>query len=91
MKTNIHDREEKETAGRNARLNSKNHISADQPFDYEEVVETTGSEYARRLYSDGVMLIPYEELRRNSAVFDFSEEDRFQTTSRVFELCCEYA
>jgi hypothetical protein len=47
-------------------LNAKNLIGVDQPFGYEEVVAIAGSEYVRSLNSDGVTLIPYEELRRNS-------------------------
>jgi hypothetical protein len=66
MKTNTHDWKQKKAAGRITRLNSNNHISTDQPFDYQEVIAKAGSEYVRRLYSDGVTFIPYEDLRRTS-------------------------
>lgn len=66
MKINTHDWKQKKTTGQIKRLNSNNHISTDQPFDYEEVIATVGSEYVRHLYSDGVTFIPYEELIRNS-------------------------
>ena len=56
----------KEAAERKKRVNAKNLIGVDQPFGYEEVVAIAGSEYVRNLNSDGVILIPYEELRRNS-------------------------
>ena len=56
----------KDATGRKKRVNSKNLIGVDQPFGYEEVVAITGSEYVQRLNSDGVTVIPYEELRRNS-------------------------
>ena len=66
MKCNIYYWEKKEVTGRKKRLNAKNFISVDQPFDIEEVISITGSEYIRGLHSDGVTLIPYEELRKNS-------------------------
>ena len=66
MKCNIYYLGKKKAAGRIKRLNANNRISVDQPFGYKEVVAITGSEYVRCLYSDGVTLIPYEELRRNS-------------------------
>jgi hypothetical protein len=65
MKRNTYYWGKQEAVGRKDRLNSKNLISVDQPFGYEEVVAITGSEYVRSLSSDGVTLIPYEELRRN--------------------------
>ena len=66
MKCNTYYWGKKEAAGRNKRLNAKNLISVDQPFGYGEVIAITGTEYVRSLNSDGVTLIPYEELRRNS-------------------------
>ncbi|MGA7143709.1 MAG: hypothetical protein WBY47_04330 [Desulfobacterales bacterium] len=66
MKRNTYYWGKQEAAGRKERLNTKNLISVDQPFGYEEVVAITGSEYVRSLNTDGVTLIPYEELRRNS-------------------------
>jgi hypothetical protein len=66
MKCNTYYLGKKGAAGQKRRLNAKNLISVDQPFGYEEVVAIAGSEYVRNLNSDGVILIPYEELRRNS-------------------------
>ena len=39
-------------------------ISADMPFDYQEVVSVTGVEYVQYLQQDGVSTIPYEELKQ---------------------------
>ena len=66
MKCDTYYLGKKDATGRKNRLNSKNLISVDQPFGYEEVVAITGSEYVRNLNSDGVTLIPHENLRRNS-------------------------
>lgn len=66
MKHNMYYWGKQEAAGRKGRLNAKNLIGVDQPFGYEEVVAITGSEYVQRLNSEGVTVIPYEELRRNS-------------------------
>lgn len=91
MKCNTYYWGKMEAAERKKRLNAKNFISVDQPFDYEEVVAITGSEYLRGLNSDGITLVPYEELRRNSAVFDLPEEKSLQIMAGIFDLCCEYA
>ena len=40
-------------------------ISIDQPFDYLEVAAATGPEYVRNLVYDGVVQVPYEQLREN--------------------------
>lgn len=89
MKCNAYYREKKEETGSKNQLNSKNLISVDQPFDYKEVVAITGSEYVQNLHYDGVTLMPYEELRRNSAVFDLPEEEVPQMMAGIFDLCCE--
>ena len=47
------------------RLRTKNFISMDQPFDYEDVVAITGPVYIRNLHHDNVTCIPYEELKRD--------------------------
>ncbi len=39
-------------------------IGIDQPFDYEEVVALTGPEYVRNLHHEGVVVTPYDELKR---------------------------
>lgn len=91
MKFNTYYWKKIEAGGPEKRSNAKNLISVDQPFDYEDVVATTGSEYVRNLHSDGVILIPYEELRRNYAVFNLPEEESLQWMAELFDLCCEYA
>ena len=70
MKCNTYYLGKKGAAGQKRRLNAKNLISVDQPFGYEEVMSATGWEYVRSLHSDGVTLIPYEEIRRNSIAID---------------------
>ncbi|MBW2406761.1 MAG: hypothetical protein JRF17_05280 [Deltaproteobacteria bacterium] len=86
MNTNTYDWKTKDAAGRKKGSIVKNHISADQPFEYEEVVAIAGSEYVRSLHSDGVTFIPYEELRKYYTVFDLSEKDGFQMTPGIFDL-----
>ena len=39
-------------------------IGPDMPFNYEEVVAVTGPEHVRYLEHDGVVLMPYEELKQ---------------------------
>lgn len=40
-------------------------VGVDMPFDYEEIVAATGSEYAMNLQPDGFAVTPYETLREN--------------------------
>jgi CheY-like chemotaxis protein len=42
-------------------------IGVDQPFNYEEVAAATGADYVRHLVYDGVVQIPYEELKQNAS------------------------
>lgn len=91
MKCHVSNRKEKNAAGIEKMLCAKNLISIDQPFDYEEVVAITGSNYVQNLNYDGIICIPYEELRRNSADFDLPEEERFRMTMEVFDFVHEYA
>ena len=46
-------------------FNAKKLISIDQPFDYLEVVAAVGPEYVRNLVYDGVVQVPYEQLKEN--------------------------
>ncbi len=52
-------REQAPAAGDRKRL-----IGIDMPFDYAEVAAVTGPEYVRRLESEGVAYVPYEELKK---------------------------
>jgi DNA-binding response OmpR family regulator len=38
-------------------------IGIDQPFSYQEVASVTGPEYIDHMYGDGVVFVPYEELK----------------------------
>jgi CheY-like chemotaxis protein len=42
-------------------------IGIDLPFDYDEVAAVTGPEYVQHLVLDGVVQVPYEELKQNAA------------------------
>ena len=66
-------------------------IGVDQPFDYEEVVALTGSDYIQKLNYDGVICIPYEELRRNSTDADGSEKECHRLIMELFDVVYEYA
>lgn len=52
----------KKAAGKG--FDAKKLIGIDQPFDYEEVVAITGPEYVQNLHNDGVVFVPYEELKK---------------------------
>ncbi|MFO7688115.1 MAG: response regulator [Desulfobacterales bacterium] len=45
-------------------------ISADQPYDYEEVVAVTGPEFIHHLHHDETIMVPYDEVRANVARLD---------------------
>ncbi|MFZ0612059.1 MAG: response regulator [Desulfobacterales bacterium] len=45
-------------------------ISIDQPFDYEDVVAVTGTEFAGHLVHDETVMVPYEEVKANVARLD---------------------
>jgi len=69
MKHNVYEFKKKEADDQEQRLHAKSLIDIDQPFDYEEVVAITGSEYVRNLQRDGMSFVAYEELKRNVADF----------------------
>jgi len=73
------------------RLSVKNLISMDQPFNYEEVVAITGSNYVQNLNYDGVICIPYEELRKNFADFNLPEEESSRMMPKTYDLQHEAA
>ena len=91
MKCHSSNRKEKNAAGIEKILFAKNLISIDQPFDYEEVVALTGSDYVQKLNYDGVIYIPYEELRRNSADVDEPEEEYYRMIMEMSDVVHEYA
>ena len=91
MKCHSSNRKEKNAAGIEKILFAKNLISIDQPFDYEEVVALTGSDYVQKLNYDGVICIPYEELRRNSADVDEPEEEYCRMIMEMSDVVHEYA
>jgi len=60
----------KASGKREATADARRLIGADMPFDYQEVVSATGSEYVRYLQQDGISLVPYEELKKSvSAIY----------------------
>ena len=91
MKCHSSNRKEKNAAGAEKILSAKNLISIDQPFDYEEVVALTGSDFVQKLNYDGVICIPYEELRRNSTDVDEPEEEYCRMIMEMSDVVYEYA
>ncbi len=57
----------KRAAKKSKRIDMKELISIDQPFNYEEVAAVTGSEYIENLVYDGTVQVPYETLKKNVA------------------------
>jgi DNA-binding response OmpR family regulator len=57
----------KKAAKKKDSVDVKKLIGIDLPFDYDEVAAITGPEYAAHLVSDGVVQVPYEQLRQNIA------------------------
>lgn len=64
-------------------------IHIDQPFNYEEVIQVTGEAYVRNLQHDGVVFVPYEELKGHPPVAPVSREECIWMKARVinFRLC----
>ena len=48
-------------------VDDRKRIGPDWPFDYAEVAAATGADYVRRLSTEGSIVMPYEELKRNMA------------------------
>lgn len=65
MRHNVDELKPRNADMKNNGVNLKRHIVPDQPFDYDEVVTVTGSEYVRYLNRDGIAMLPYEEVKRN--------------------------
>ena len=69
MKKNVYEFKKKSAGVEEKGLHAKGLIDTDQPFDANEVVSITGPEYVRNLHRDGMVLLPYEDLKRNVAAF----------------------
>jgi CheY-like chemotaxis protein len=48
-------------------VDDRKRIGPDWPFDYAEVAAATGTDYVRRLSTEGSPVMPYEELKHNMA------------------------
>jgi DNA-binding response OmpR family regulator len=57
----------KKAAKKKDTLDVKTLIGIDLPFDYDEVAAVTGPEYVAHLAHDGVVQVPYEQLKQNVA------------------------
>ncbi len=66
----------KKQAAKSAVADVKSLVGIDQPFDYREVVEAVGPDYAQNLYHDDVVMMPYEELKKHIAHLDAQVENR---------------
>ena len=71
----------KKAAGKGKGFDAKRLIGIDQPFDYESVVVVTGPEYVTNLHQDGVVFVPYEQLKKNFAVVMDEEKAESQAVS----------
>jgi len=67
MKNNVYEFKKKKLDGKRNGLHPKKLIGIDLPFDYDDVVSVTGSEYVRHLHRDGTAVLPNEELKKNFA------------------------
>jgi CheY-like chemotaxis protein len=54
-------------AKKSAGFDAKKYIGVDMPFEFEEVAAITGPEYVEHLVYDGVVQVPYEQLKANVA------------------------
>jgi CheY-like chemotaxis protein len=57
----------KKAAKKSAGFDAKTFIGVDMPFDYNEVAAIAGPEYVEHLVYDGVVQVPYEQLKANVA------------------------
>ena len=54
-------------AKKHAGFDARKFIGVDMPFEYEEVAAVTGPEYVEHLVYDGVVQVPYEQLKASVA------------------------
>jgi glycine cleavage system H lipoate-binding protein len=91
MKHNTSNRKEKKADRPSKRLRSKNLISIDQPFDYEEVAMVTGPEYIQLMNRDGMVFNPYEKVKKNIPGFYLPEDKCVWMRAGVINLrLCDY-
>jgi CheY-like chemotaxis protein len=57
----------KKAAARKGGTDVRKLVGIDLPFDYDEVAAATGPEYVNHLIYDGVVQVPYEQLKQNVA------------------------
>ena len=55
-------------------VDTERRISADQPFDYEEVAAITGPDYVQNMGRNGIAVRPYEDLKKNVPGFKLVED-----------------
>jgi DNA-binding response OmpR family regulator len=75
----------KKGAKKKAGFDGKKLIGIDQPFNYEEVISVTGTEYVKNLQYDGVSFLPYEDLKENIARIMAQEKVETSVTHEVME------
>jgi DNA-binding response OmpR family regulator len=56
-------------------LDSRKYIAPEQPFEYDEVIAVTGSDYVEHIYHDDVVMVPYAEVKARVAAME-AELDR---------------
>jgi ActR/RegA family two-component response regulator len=57
----------KKRAAKGKRFDAEKLIGIDSPFNYEETVSVTGPEYVLNIQHEGVVFMPYEELKQSVA------------------------
>ncbi|MGB9498520.1 MAG: response regulator [Dissulfuribacterales bacterium] len=60
-------------------------IGIDMPFDYNEVAAVTGAEYINHLHHDGVIMRPYEELKKEFGEKIKQQSERPKITHELME------
>jgi DNA-binding response OmpR family regulator len=75
----------KKDAKKKAGFDGKKLIGIDQPFNYEEVISVTGTEYVKNLQYDGISFLPYEDLKKNVARMMDQDKGETSVTHEVME------
>jgi CheY-like chemotaxis protein len=60
-------------------------IGIDMPFDYKEVAAATGTEYIEYLHHDGVIMRPYEELKKEFGKKIIHQSEQPEITHELME------
>jgi CheY-like chemotaxis protein len=79
----------KRAAKKRAGVDPKTLIGIDMPFDYEEVAAATGETYAGHMLSEGVVQVPYEELKQNVAAMLAAAEEQAAAGAKIHEFPSE--